>query len=42
MDFEDTGYSIPIVEYEVYNLNTKEYKLNLSICEDLKIEIIFQ
>ena len=39
MDYKDTGYSIPIVEYEVYNLETNQFKLNLSICEDLKITI---
>ena len=32
------GFLIPIIEYEVYNSETKE-KLNLKICEDIKIII---
>ena len=39
MELQETSYSIPIVEYEVYNLQTKDYKLNLSLCEGLKIMI---
>ena len=29
---------MPIIEYEVYNINTKE-KLDLNICKDVKIKI---
>ena len=35
--FED-GLLIPIIEYEVFNLETKE-KLDLNICKDIKIDI---
>ena len=39
IDFYQEGLLIPTVEYEVYNLKTKE-KLNLTICKDIKINIL--
>ena len=36
IEIKREGLLFPITEYEVYNLETKE-KINLSICEDLKI-----
>jgi len=39
MDIYKEGSSIPIVEYEVYDSKTKN-QLNLSICNDTKIEIL--
>ena len=38
-DFYDSGYSIPKVEYDIYNPITKE-KLVLDICNDTKIDIL--
>ena len=34
------GFLISIVEYEVYNIKTKE-KLDLNLCKDIKISIIY-
>ena len=39
MDIYREGSSIPIIEYEVYDLKTKNL-LNLSICNDTKIQIL--
>ena len=39
MEIKEEGYLIPVVEYEVYDLK-KEKKLDLRICEDLKIDIL--
>ena len=39
MDIYKEGSSVPIVEYEVYDSKTKN-QLNLSICNDTKIEIL--
>ena len=39
VDTYEDGYLIPIINYEVYNLNTKEQKLDLNICKGLKIDI---
>ena len=38
VDIYGIGLLMPIIEYEVYNIKTKE-KLNLSICKNDKIEI---
>ena len=38
MDIYKEGLLIPIIEYEVYNIETKE-KLDLNICKDVKINI---
>ena len=38
MDIFEDGLLIPIIEYEVYNSETKE-KLDLNICKDIKINI---
>ena len=38
MDIYGQGLSIPIIEYEVYNIDTKEL-LDLNICKYLKIDI---
>ena len=38
IDIKEEGLLIPIIEYEVYNSETKE-KLNLEICKDIKINI---
>ena len=38
MDLHEEGFLIPIIEYEVYNIITKE-KLDLNICKDIKIDI---
>ena len=38
VDIIKEGYLIPIVEYEIYNSETKE-KLNLTICNRIKIDI---
>ena len=39
MDIYKEGSSIPIIEYEVYDSKTKN-QLNLSICNDTKIQIL--
>ena len=39
VDTYENGYLIPIINYEVYNLDTKEKKLDLEICEGIKIDI---
>ena len=39
MDIYREGSSIPIIEYEVYDSNTKNL-LNLSICNDTKIQML--
>ena len=39
IDLYNTGYSIPKVEYDIYNPITKE-KLDLDICNDTKIDIL--
>jgi len=39
MDIYKEGSSIPTIEYEVYDPNTKN-QLNLSICNDTKIQIL--
>ena len=38
IEIYEEGLLIPIIEYEVYNSETKE-KLDLNICKDLKIQI---
>ena len=38
MDIYEKGLLIPILEYEVYNIETNE-KLNLNICNSIKIDI---
>ena len=38
IDYFEEGLLIPIIEYEVYNSNTKE-KLDLIYCKDIKIDI---
>ena len=38
MDVYEEGLLIPIIEYEVYNIKTKD-KLDLDICKDIKIDI---
>ena len=38
MDIYEKGFLIPIIEYEVYDKETKK-KLDLNICKDLQIEI---
>ena len=38
VDIFEEGLLIPIIEYEVYNFETKE-KLNLDICKDINIDI---
>ena len=38
IDIFKEGLLIPIIEYEVYNIKTKEL-LNLTICKDVKIDI---
>ena len=38
IDFFEEGLLIPIIEYEIYNLKTKE-QLNLNHCNDIKIDI---
>ena len=38
MDLHEEGFLIPMIEYEVYNIITKE-KLDLNICKDIKIDI---
>ena len=37
-DIYEEGFLIPIIEYEVYDLNKRN--LNLSICKDMKISIL--
>ena len=39
LDINKEGLSIPIVQYEAYDSETKQY-LNLSVCNDTKISII--
>ena len=39
IEIRDDNYLIPVIEYEVYNLNTEEKKLDLKLCEDIKIDI---
>ena len=39
MDIFGEKSLIPIIEYEIYNLETEEKKLDLNICKDLKIKI---
>ena len=38
MEIYEKGLLIPIIEYEVYNIKTKE-KLDLNLCKDIKIDI---
>ena len=38
MDVYEEGLLIPIIEYDVYNIKTKD-KLDLDICKDIKIDI---
>ena len=38
IDLYNQGLSVPIIEYEIYNLKTKEL-LDLNICKDIKIDI---
>ena len=40
IDIMEKGLLIPIIEYEVYNSDTKE-KLDLTICNDIKIDISY-
>ena len=38
MDIYEDGLLIPIIEYNIFNIDTKE-KLDLNICKDIKIDI---
>ena len=40
IDLYEEGLLIPTVNYEIYNLKTKQ-KLNLSLCDETKIKIFF-